>query len=254
MVSTYKPKEREIVDAMDSFRTAFDGFFWLYLIAFLGLFLLLLCTMSKKILEKGSWEVKENTWNILTMLLNQFNNLPKLLIMRSSIIAMIVFIDLVTVVFLNLFATTLVIIPKPEVIDTFQDLSKKKTITPTFMKQDPYWHQFSKAKFGPYKEVWDICKRVGEEDCFLSFSGVDPSTLIPKLKVATNFIDGACVFIIQVEILPGFANIMSGLSNRTKYHVSKEHMKPDFKAFIYSRNISNHKRTHMDLRSVFRDF
>lgn len=245
MVSSYENKSKLIVDVMESFKIAFDTMFWVQMSLFLLLFLILLCIVSK-MQNHRSWDVFNNIWHVVTMMIGQFKSCPQFMYLRTSIIIVIIFIDLTTITFLNLFLTTLVITPKPEVIDSFKDLVDKN-ITPKFLKQDSYWTQFSEAKSGHYKEVWMICKRNGV-NCMISVSGFNLEVAASSVEICNSFIKGNSVFIIHVENLDGLASIIKGLKTDINLHIAKEQMKPDFRSFIYSKNVSKPMRHHMDMR------
>lgn len=144
-------------------------------------------------------------------------------------------------IFMNLFASTLIVTPAPDVINTFEQLAKKRNMIPLFLKFDAYWNQFLEAKSGPYKEIWNRCRKMGEEKCFFDFYSLE--RMLKSLEAVDN---GNSAVIFPSYMMRLYIPIFKGWYEKKEFHIATEHMMGSSYCFIYSKNISRQKRSDLD--------
>lgn len=245
ILSVQKNKPETTVDVLESFQTAFDVQFWISFIIIFSLFIFIFQHLNR-MMKKSSSNLLFLLWQMICIILGHHNFISPNKGIRIYMTIFIIFIFIVTIVCKNLFATTLVVTPPPDVIDSFEQLAMRKSVIPIFQKLDTYWNQFSNAKSGPYKEIWSRCKEVGQEKCFTDL--YNSATFFYLLKTIG---DGTSASITPFYAMKVLLRLFKGFHSSKEFHIAKEQMLSSSYSYIYSKNITKRMRSELDSKYDF---
>ena len=148
----------EDMDVSESF-DAFDGNLWMCIAS---VFLLMAFSLSifqnNGFVSNFSVQFLCNFWQIFRMVINQafgeFTNLWCKYIGSY----LILFTFVLTAYFLNLFASNLVVVKQPPLVENVKQLNAKESMRPVFLKQLPSIDQFKYSTNSEYRKLWERVK------------------------------------------------------------------------------------------------
>lgn len=181
--------------------------------------------------------ILDSIWHMICIMLRNFDFNSR----RHSkplFFLFIAFMFFIISIFLSMFAASLIVKPDPDYVETFDEIPKRN-LTPIFFRGMPYWKRFQDAKSGPYKEVWDVYRKIGTENCLLYFDGdvVDKFTTFARREDTASF----CSSIWTPAVYPAVKSLF-----KMHLHVSKERTPPTLFGYLYSKNVSDEKRMMLD--------
>lgn len=182
--------------------------------------------------------ILDSIWYVVCIILGNFDFNSRQNYAKPSFFMFILYMFCFTTVFMSMFAASLIVRPQPDYVEKFEEVPKRG-LMPLFSYTLPYWKQFSDAKSGPYKDVFDVCRKLGIDPCMLyqdrGAANAIRALQNPKtaLFAPTNWAK------LMYPLLKTF--------DPKKYmHVADERMRPSVYAYMYSKNISNAKRILLD--------